>query len=422
MLDINFIRNNPDVVRKAMADKGHEADLDRLLQLDEERRRLIFESEQLRSLRRKNSERIAELKRQKKDASDLVAQTREVGDKVKEYESQLDEIEPKIHELMLLIPNIPAPDVPVGPDASANEVVREWGKPAEFDFEPKPHWDLGTALDILDLKRGSKICGPAFPLFKGDGARMERALFNFMLDLHTSEHGYKEVFPPFLANRASMLSTAQLPKLEDDMYRTLRDDFFLIPTAEVPVTNIHRGEILSHEELPIYYTAYTPCFRREAGAYGKETRGLLRVHQFDKVELVKFVKPETSYDELESLVKNAEEVLQRLGLHYRVSKLSTGDMSFAAAKCYDLEVWSPGVKKWLEVSSCSNFVDFQARRGDIRFRDEDGKVKFVHTLNGSGVALARTILAIMENFQRGDGTIAVPEVLRPYMGKDIIGE
>jgi len=318
--------------------------------------------------------------------------------------------------MLLRIPNVPAADVPAGEDSKSNEVVKTWGTRKTFAFKPLPHWDLGKALDILDFERASKITGGGFALFKREAARMERALFNFMLDLHTHEHGYVEVFPPFLVNRASMTGTGQLPKLEEDMYRTAADDLFLIPTAEVPVTNLHRDEILPHKQLPIYYTAYTACFRREAGSYGKDTKGLMRVHQFDKVEMVKFTRPETSYQELETLLQAAEKVLQLLGLEYRVLKLCAGDLSFSASKCYDIEIWAPGIERWLEISSCSNFEDFQARRCNIRFRDEDGKVRFVHTLNGSGVALARLILTIIETYQRQDGSIEVPEVLRPYMG------
>ncbi|MFN3467352.1 MAG: serine--tRNA ligase [Candidatus Brocadiales bacterium] len=416
MLDLSFIRKNPEEVRRAIQEKHEHVDVDQLLRLDANRRELLHQIEVLRKELNEGSKRVSELKKQKQDASTLVEGMRVLSDKIKDHEKRLDQLTPEIDTLLLRIPNIPAVDVPRGEDASGNQVVRTWGKRKGFGFQPKPHWELGESLGILDLERGAKISGSGFPLFKGIGARLERALFNFMLDLHTQKHGYQEVFPPFLVNRSSMTGTGQLPKMEEDMYKTSGDDLFLVPTAEVPVTNLHRNEILNHKELPIYYTAYTACFRREAGAYGKDTRGIIRVHQFDKVELVKFVKPETSYDELEKLVKNAEEVLQLLGLEYRVLKLCTGDMSFASSKTYDLEAWAPGVEKWLEVSSCSNFEDFQARRINVRFRDEQGKVRFVHTLNGSGVALPRTLIAILENYQQEDGSVAIPEVLKPYMG------
>ena len=417
MLDINFIRNNPDRVKQAIVHK-HEnaANVDQILELDTQRRSLIHACEQLKSKRNEKSKEVSELKKKGHDASHIIEETKKIGDDIKSIEEKLKELEPQITNLLLRIPNIPAADVPIGKDANDNVIVKTWGHRKTFDFTPLPHWELGRILNILDLERSSKISGSGFILLKGLGAKLERALFCFMLDLHTREHGYTELFPPFLVNRTSMTGTGQLPKLEEDMYRTAVDDLFLVPTAEVPVTNIHRDEILSYKELPIYYTAYTPCFRREAGSYGKDTRGIIRVHQFNKVELVKLVKPETSYDELESLLANAEKVLQLLGLEYRVAKLSTGDMSFAAAKCYDIEVWAPGSDKFLEVSSCSNFEDFQARRINIRFRDEDGKLRFVHTLNGSGLALPRTVIAILETYQQKDGSITIPDVLQPYMG------
>lgn len=417
MLDINFIRNNPDRVKQAIAHKQENASsVDQILDLDTQRRSLIHACEQLKSKRNEKSKEVSELKKKGQDASRIIEETKKIGDDIKSMEERLKELEPHITNLLLRIPNIPAADVPVGKDANDNVIVKTWGQRKIFDFTPLPHWELGGLLNILDLERSSKISGSGFILLKGLGAKLERALFNFMLDLHTREHGYTELFPPFLVNRTSMTGTGQLPKLEDDMYRTSPDDLFLVPTAEVPVTNIHRDEILSPKNLPVCYTAYTPCFRREAGSYGKDTRGIIRVHQFNKVELVKLVRPETSYDELESLLGNAAKVLQLLGLEYRVAKLSTGDMSFAAAKCYDIEVWAPGVGKFLEVSSCSNFEDFQARRINIRFRDEDGKLRFVHTLNGSGLALPRTVIAILETYQQKDGSIAIPDVLQPYMG------
>jgi seryl-tRNA synthetase len=417
MLDINFIRNNPDKVKEAIAKKRENAaNIDEILELDVQRRSTIYAGEQLKSKRNEKSKEVSELKKKGLDASKIIGETKKIGEDIKSYEERLKELESQINELLLRIPNIPAEDVPVGKDESDNVVVRTRGERKTFDFTPLPHWELGRTLNILDLERSSKITGSGFILLKGLGSKLERVLFSFMLDLHTQEHGYTELFPPFLVNRMSMTGTGQLPKLEEDMYRTAADDLFLVPTAEVPVTNIHRDEILSYKDLPMYYTAYTPCFRREAGSYGKDTRGIIRVHQFNKVELVKLVKPETSYNELESLVANAEKVLQLLGLEYRVSELCTGDLSFAAAKCYDIEVWAPGLGKFLEVSSCSNFEDFQARRINIRFRDEDGKLRFIHTLNGSGLALPRTVIAILETYQHKDGSISIPDVLRPYMG------
>ncbi len=417
MLDIGFIRENADRVRKAVRDKLEKrADVEEVLRLDGERREVLARTEALRNERNASSKQIAELKKKGENADEMVRATRELGDRIHELEEVLREVSLKLAEQMLWIPNVPAEDVPVGRDANDNVEVKHWGARKAFSFELKAHWDLAEELDIIDFPRATKISGPHWALYKGAGARLERALINFMLDLHTGEHGYTEILPPYLVNRDSMTGTGQLPKLEEDMYHTDRDDLFLIPTAEVPVTNLHRDEILEGKQLPVYYTAYTGCFRREAGSYGKATRALLRVHQFDKVELVKFVRPGTSYDELEKLRANAEAVLERLGLEYRVLTLCTGELSFSGAKCYDIELWAPGVKRWLEVSSCSNFEDFQARRANIRFRDEDGKVKFVHTLNGSGTALARLVVAILETYQNADGTVTVPEVLRPYMG------
>ena len=417
MLDINFIRNNPDKVKQAIALK-HEnaASIDQILEVDIQRRSMIHACEQLKSKRNEKSKEVSELKKKGQDASKIIEETKKIGDDIKSIEEKLKELDTQITNLMLRIPNIPAADVPIGKDEKDNVIVKAWGQRKTFDFTPLPHWELGSILNILDMERASKISGSGFILLKGLGAKLERALFSFMLDVHTRDHGYTEVFPPFLVNRTSMTGTGQLPKLEEDMYRTAVDDLFLVPTAEVPVTNMHRDEILSYKDLPIYYTAYTPCFRREAGSYGKDTRGIIRVHQFNKVELVKLVRPETSYNELESLLSNAERILQLLGLEYRVAKLSTGDMSFAAAKCYDIEVWAPGVNKFLEVSSCSNFEDFQARRINIRFRDEEGKLRFVHTLNGSGLALPRTVIALLETYQQKDGSIVIPDILQPYMG------
>jgi len=415
MLDINFIREHHDLVREAIRNKNESADLDTLLAEDALRRSLLHEAERLRSERKKTTEEIQALRQERRDASSLIESVRVVGDKIKALEGDLRGVEERLNALILTVPNLPADDVPVGPDPSSNVQVKAWGMRKTHDFKPNPHWDLAKDLGIIDFERATKITGHAFALYMGDGAKLERALINFMLDLHTREHGYTEVLPPYLVNRASMTGTGQLPKLEEDMYKTSMDDLFLIPTGEVPLTNILRDEALVHTDLPICYTACTACFRREAGSYGKDTRGLVRVHQFDKVELVKFVHPDTSSEELESLLQNAETVLQKLGLEYRVMKLCTGDLSFAAAKCYDIELWAPGVERWLEVSSCSSFTDFQARRANIRFRDEDGKMKYVHTLNGSGVALARLVVAILENYQRADGSIEIPQALWPYM-------
>jgi len=417
MLDIKFIRENPDIVKLSIKNRGYKFDVDEVLQLDAERRKILTEVESLKA------ERNAISKKGKPDQL-IIDKMKTISQKIDELDKKVEEIDKKLGNFLLNIPNIPHNSIPVG-GPEANKEVKSWGRHREFDFNPKTHIELGEELDILDFLRSSKIAGSGFCLFKGLGALLERALINFMLDLHTKEHGYKEVFPPFLVNRPSMTGTGQLPKLEEDMYRLKDDDIFLIPTAEVPVTNIHRDEILDESQLPIYYTAYTACFRREAGSYGKDTKGLIRVHQFDKVELVKFVKPETSFDELERLLKNAEEVLQRLGLPYRVAMLATGEVSFAASKCYDIEAWAPGIEKNLEVSSCSNFTDFQARRSNIKYRrtTDDGRrtTEYVHTLNGSGIAMARTVVAIMENYQERDGSITIPEVLRPYMsGKEKI--
>ncbi|MFA5164175.1 MAG: serine--tRNA ligase [Candidatus Omnitrophota bacterium] len=422
MLDLKFIRDNPDKVKKACDDRGKPADIDGLLALDGKRRGILKESEDIKRNKNIASDEIAQLIRDKKDPKAKIAEMKAISEKEKALDEQVRAVEKEIQAALYNIPNVPHASIPVGKDASANKMVRGWGEEKKFDFKPKTHVEIGEYLDILDLPRASKISGSNFPLFKGDGAKLERSLINFMLDLHTKEHGYREIFPPFLVNRAAMTGTGQLPKFEEDMYRLKDDDLFLVPTAEVPLTNMHMNEILNEEDLPVYYTAYTACFRREAGSYGKETKGLMRVHQFDKVELVKFVKPGTSYDELEKLVVNAEKVLQKLGLQYRVVMLSTGDLSFSAAKCYDFEAFAPGVNAWLEVSSCSNFEDFQARRANIKYRiKETGKSEYVHTLNGSGVAMARTVIAILENYQNKDGSVTIPEVLRPYMdGRDRI--
>ena len=417
MFDLKFIRENKELVKKAIQNKNESLNLDELLELDEKRREVISSVEELKRQRNLSNQAIALLKKEKRDAQAEIEKMREVSEKISSLDNSLKEIESEIDSLLLRVPNIPHSSVPVGFDENSNVVVKEWGELPKFDFEPRAHWEIGELLGILDLARGAKLSGSGFYALTGKGALLERGLINFMLDLHTKEHGYREVWPPFMVNRASMTGTGQLPKLEEDMYLCEKDDLFLVPTAEVPVTNLHRDEILKAEELPIYYVAYTPCFRREAGSYGKDTRGILRVHQFDKVELVKLVRPENSYDEHEKLVTDAEEVLQLLKIPYRLRLLCTGDLSFAAAKCYDIEAWAPGVKKYLEVSSCSNYEAFQARRIGIKFKpDPKSKPEYVHTLNGSGVALARTVAALLENFQTEKGAVIVPEALRPYLG------
>jgi len=414
MLDIKFIRENFELVKKSLEERNLKLDLAGFIQLDDKRRKTMAELEELRAQKNKANDEIAVLLKEKKDPKAKISSMKAIAEKIDNLETEVRQFQAEQDKIALTIPNIPHSSLPRG-EASNNKIMRSWGEPKKFDFKPLTHIDLSANLDIIDFNRATKVTGSNFILYKGFGARLERALINFMLDLHTKKHGYTEIFPPFLVNRASMTGTGQLPKLEDDMYRLKDDDLFLIPTAEVPVTNIFRDEILNEDALPIYYAAYSACFRKEAGSYGKDTRGLVRVHQFDKVEMVKFVRPETSYDELEKLVANAEEVLQLLGLAYRVVMLSTQDVSFAASKCYDLEAYAPGMDKWLEVSSCSNFEDFQARRANIRFRRKDTKkVEFVHTLNGSGVALARTVVAILENYQQKDGSVIIPEALRPY--------
>jgi len=416
MLDQRFVRQNPDAVRQAAANKNERVDVDRFLDLDERRRELLQTVESLKQRRNTVSDEIARMKRDGEDASERIAEMREVSTRIKGIDADLAGLQDSLQAILERLPNIPHSSVPVGADESANVEVRRWGNTPEVKFERKAHWDIGEALDIIDFQRAGKISGSHFVLFKGEGARLQRALIQFMLDLHIRKHGYTEIIPPYIVNRQSMFGTGQLPKMEEDMYRTDMDDLFLIPTAEVPVTNMHRDEILPEDDLPIRYTAYSPCFRREAGSYGRETRGLIRVHQFDKVEMVKFVRPESSYDELETLVNDAEAVLQLLNIPYRVVALCTGELSFAAAKCYDLEAWAPGVNRWLEVSSCSNFEDFQARRSGIRYRDRAGKSRFVHTLNGSGMGMARTLIAVIEHYQTARGSIRIPEVLVPYMG------
>ncbi|HON05298.1 MAG TPA: serine--tRNA ligase [bacterium] len=414
MFPIKFVRENLDLLKKAAEQKNAYVDWDAFREYENERRKIIHILEEEKRQHKKLSQELSILKQKNQDFEGILKQARQLSDSIKDREATLREIEEKTENILASIPNIPHPSVPVGKSSEENIVVRTIGEIKDIPFEVIPHYEIGKKLDILHLDRGAKISGSFFPVFSGYGARLVRALINFMLDIHTKS-GYKEIWPPSVVNRKSMFGTGQLPKLEEDMYRLKDEDMFLIPTAEVPVTNFHREEILSEESLPIRYCAYTPCFRREAGAYGKDTKGLMRLHQFDKVELVVFCRPEVSYDEHEVLVKEAEKVLQMLEIPYRVVLLCTGDMSFAAAKCYDIEVWAPGVRKWLEVSSCSNFEDFQARRADIRYRAKNGKTSFVHTLNGSGIALPRTIIAIMENYQTQNGTIIIPEVLRQYM-------
>ncbi len=416
MLDLKYIRENTDKVKAGLEAKRVQLDLGRLLKLDGDRRSLIMELDELKAQKNAANEEIGRMVKDKLDPKMKIASMKAIASQIDAIDPVIKKIEEEMSHVLLMIPNLPHSSVPVG-SPELNKEVNIWGKKPSLDFKPKTHIEIAEELDIIDFKRGTKLSGSNFILYKGLGARLERALYNFMLDLHTSKHGYKEMAPPVLVNTASMTGTGQLPKMKEDMYHLQDDDLYLIPTAEVPVTNIHRDETLTEEELPIYYTAYTTCFRREAGSYGKDTRGLVRVHQFDKVELVKFVRPENSYNELEALLANATKVFELLNIPYRVLLLASGDLSFAAAKCYDIEVYAAGLDKWLEASSCSNFEDFQARRANISYKGKDGKKKgFVHTLNGSGVALPRTMIAILENYQTKEGNVIVPEVLRPYMG------
>lgn len=414
MLDIKRIRENEAAVRAGLEAKRAAVDLDAVLRMDQERRAALLEVEQLKNQRNVVSRRVGEMKRAGQDATEVQQSMRAVGERITELDGRVRALEEALQAALLRIPNLPHAGVPVGADATANRVVRVEGAPRELAFEPRPHWEIGQRLGLFDFERAAKITGAGFPLYLGRGARLERALIAFMLDVHVKEHGYLEMSPPFVVNAAAMTGTGQLPKMAEDMYAVPADGLYLVPTAEVPVTNYFRDEIIDRP-LPLSFTAYTPCFRREAGAAGRETRGLIRVHQFDKVEMVKFVEPDHSYEELEKLVCDAEDILRRLGLHYRVVELCTGDLSFAAAKCYDIELWAPGHKGWLEVSSCSNFEDFQARRAGIRYRAAGGKPAFVHTLNGSGVALARLVVALLEHYQEADGSVRLPEPLWPYM-------
>ena len=414
MLDIKRIREHFDEVAEGLRRRGADVALaETARDLDVKRRSLVTQSDQLKTERNSRSKEIGALKKAGQDTTAVQAEVRAIGDRIAELDEQIRQVDEAFETAMLRIPNVPCKTIPTGPDSSANRVARMWGTPPAFDFKPLDHITLGDKLGMFDLPRATKITGSGFPMMVGIGSKLQRALIQFMLDLHCEKQGYTELLPPFLVNTASMRGTGQLPKMAEDMYHCEVDDFWLIPTAEVPVTNFYRDEII--EKLPVYLTAYTPCFRREAGSAGKDTRGIKRVHQFDKVEMVKFVEPETSYDELEKLVGNAEEVLQTLGLHYRVLELCSGDISFSCSKCYDLELWAPGSEDWLEVSSCSNFEDFQARRLNCRYRDANGKVRLVHTLNGSGVALPRLVIAILEQCQQADGSVLLPEAIRPYM-------
>jgi len=420
MLNLKFLRENFVIVKDALKMRGYNnISLEELVYFDKRRREVIKQVEDLRNKRNIVSKEIGKLRKKGEDTKLLHNEMKIVSEKIKRLDEELKHIDSKIKEILLNIPNIPHKSVPVGKDEEDNLEIRKWGNPREFEFEPLNHWDIAETLDIIDFSRATKIAGTRFAIMKGAGATLERALINFMLDINVSK-GYKEIFPPLLVNKESMTGTGQLPRFESELFKTI-DNFYLIPTAEVPVTNIHRDEILKEEDLPLYYTAYTPCFRREAGSYGKDTRGLIRQHQFNKVELVKFVKPEDSYDELESLTKDAEDILQKLGLPYRVVVLCTGDLGFAASKTYDIEVWMPGQGRYREISSCSNFEDYQARRANIRFKRKGKKAtEFVHTLNGSGLAIGRTVVAILENYQQRDGSVVIPEVLRPYMDMDVI--
>ncbi|NLL19809.1 MAG: serine--tRNA ligase [Clostridia bacterium] len=416
MLDVKFVRENPELVEAGLKKRGMEMGLDNFLALEKKRRQTLGEVEQLKSRRNKVSETIAQKKKAGEEAQDLIEEMRAVSQQIKELDEQLKAMEEDIQASLLNIPNIPHDSVPEGLSDEDNQEVRRWGEPRQFDFTPKAHWEIAEDLDILDFERAGKVTGTRFTFYKGLGARLERALINFMLDLHTGEHHYVELFPPFLVNSSSMTGTGQLPKFAEDMFKVENHDLYLIPTAEVPVTNIYANEILDGAQLPIYHCAYSACFRAEAGAHGRDTRGLIRQHQFNKVELVKFAHPDHSYEELEKLTNNAERVLQLLGLPYRVVNLCAGDLGFSSAKTYDLEVWLPAFNNYREISSCSNFGDFQARRANIRFREGKSKPRYVHTLNGSGVAVGRTVAAILENYQEADGSVRIPEVLQPYMG------
>lgn len=416
MLDIRMVRKNPDLVKKEISRLSDENHIDRVIELDEKRRKILVDVEEKKSKQNQVSKEIPKMKKEGKDISKLLEEMKELSSNIKKIDVKVKEIDKELKDLLLGIPNIPHETVPDGRSDEDNVEIRKWGKPTSFSFEPKAHWDLGVELNILDFERASKITGARFSIFKDKGALLQRALISFMLDLHTVDQDYTEILPPFMVNRNSMTGTGQLPKFEEDAFVIPSKDYFLVPTAEVPVTNLHRNEILGEDLLPIYYTAYSPCFRQEAGSAGRDTRGLIRNHQFDKVELVKLAKPEGSYDELEKLTNDAEEVLKKLNIPYRVVNLCTGDLGFSAAKTYDIEVWMPSYNRYVEISSCSNFTDFQARRTNIRFRRDDSKkIEYVHTLNGSGLAVGRTFAALIENYQQEDGSIIIPEALRPYM-------
>ncbi|MGM0502459.1 MAG: serine--tRNA ligase [Bacillota bacterium] len=419
MLDLGFVRENIDLIKDTLKKKGTEAPIDEFTEVDKNRRELIQKVEQLKQERNESSEKIGQLKRQGKDeaAQEIIDRMQVVADKIKELDQELKQYNQRLEEIMLQLPNIPQEDVPVGADESDNVCIKKWGEPRDFGFAPQPHWDLGVDLDILDFEKGAKVSGARFTFLKKAAAKLERALINFMIDIHTEEHGYEEIFPPFMVHEKSMYGTGQLPKFAEDAFKVEDTDYYLIPTAEVPITNMYREQILDKNELPIYHVAYSACFRAEAGAHGRDTRGIIRQHQFNKVEMVKFVEPKDSKEELEKLVKNAETVLQRLGLPYRIMNMCTGDLGFTAAKKYDLEVWMPSYDTYREVSSCSNFKSFQARRAEIKYRPEPGaNTKHIHTLNGSGLAIGRTVAALMENYQNEDGEIIIPEALRDYMG------
>lgn len=424
MLDLKRIRTNPEEIKKALTNRGEDFDvsvIDELISLDEERRKILVQVEALKSKRNQVSAEIPKKKKAGEDVTAIMAEMRELGDEIKEFDVKTNEIDERIKYIMLRIPNIPHPSVPEGKSDEDNVEIKRWGEPTKFDFEPKAHWDIGTDLDILDFERGGKISGSRFTVYKGLGARLERSIINYFLDKHTSENGYTEVLPPYMVNRDSMIGTGQLPKFEEDAFKVENNGYFLIPTAEVPVTNMYRNEVLSGADLPLKYAAYSACFRAEAGSAGRDTRGLVRQHQFNKVELVKFCKPEQSYEELDKLVADAESVLQGLGLPYRIVRICKGDLGFTAALKYDIEVWMPSYNRYVEISSCSNFEDFQARRANIKYRENPkDKPQFIHTINGSGVAIGRTVAAILENYQQADGTVKVPEVLKPFFRADVI--
>ena len=423
MLDIKVLRTEPDKIREALKNRCNDLDITPAIELDKERRALLADAEQKKAKQNEITKKIPAMKKAGENTDAIFAEMRELSDEIKEDDAKISEIDEKLRNFMLRIPNIPNKDVPIGADDSENVEIRRYSEPRKFDFEPKAHWDIGTDLNILDFDRGAKIAGSRFTVYRGLGARLERAVIQFFLNTHTEESGYTEIFPPYMVNRASMTGTGQLPKFEEDAFKVANNGYFLIPTAEVPVTNLHRDEILNGDVLPIKYCAYSACFRAEAGSAGRDTRGLIRQHQFNKVELVKFADPEKSYEELEKLTNDAEKLLQKLGIAYRVVCLSTGDLGFSSAKTYDIEVWMPSYGRYVEISSCSNFEDYQARRANIKFkRNPKDKAQFVHTLNGSGLAVGRTVAAILENYQNADGSVTVPEVLIPYMGTDKISK